>query len=185
MAICPSVIFNSPSEKPPAEDGAACAGACLAGGCGWLGGAGCAGAHGGVASRGREIPHTLRVADHLNLGPLQLQAFDLNVLAEQGQQLDADVQLADLCKRHIAVETGVLADVDVIHFHPEGENAQRHRSQLHRTIEPVLQLGLDLPAVLVDVDEVRQRNISATTMTTTATMAMASFRMMLLSSAWD
>ena len=38
-----------------------------------------------------------------------------------------------------------------------GKIAKRHLSQLHGTVEPLLQLGLDLPAVLVDVDQVRQR----------------------------
>ena len=51
---------------------------------------------------------------------------------------------------------GVVADDDVFDFHPKGKNAQLHLSQLYGTIEPLLQLGLYLPTILVDVNQVEE-----------------------------
>ncbi len=77
-------------------------------------------------------------------------------LLSRGQQGDADVQLPNLSEWHLAAETGVVPDDDVVDLDPQRKDAQRHLSQLHRPVEPLLQLGLDLPAILVDVNQVRK-----------------------------
>src|SRR5208282_3104472 len=76
--------------------------------------------------------------------------------AQQGKQLDADIELPDLSEGHLAVETGVVPNGDVFHLYPEGENAQGHVSELDWPVEPLLQLGLYLTAILVDVNQVRK-----------------------------
>jgi hypothetical protein len=43
-----------------------------------------------------------------------------------------------------------------LHLNPQGENAQRHLSELYRPVEALLQLGLYLTAILVDVNQMRK-----------------------------
>lgn len=65
--------------------------------------------------------------------------------------------MRDLGKGKGAVITGVLANDDVVRLNPQRKHAQRKLTQLHRAVEPLLQLCLDLPTVLIDINNVRKR----------------------------
>ncbi len=54
------------------------------------------------------------------------------------------------------MEAGIVADDNVAGFYPDWEDAQRQCSQLHWAVQTLLQFGLNLAAILIYVDEVRQ-----------------------------
>jgi hypothetical protein len=105
-------------------------------------------------SQGGKIPDALRIAHQFNVRMHQLQRIHLKLLAQQRPELDANSQLVRRGERTIGGKVRVLCNHGVLHVKGRGEQTQAHIAECDLPSEPFLKLRLNLPVILIHVNQV-------------------------------
>ncbi len=86
----------------------------------------------------------------------QLQRIYFKLFAQQRPELDAYGQLVRGCEGTTCIEVRIFRNRRVLNIERRGKKTQAHIAQRDLPSQPLLKLRLNLPVILIHVDQVRQ-----------------------------
>src|SRR5262249_10214645 len=101
----------------------------------------------------RKVPDTVFVSNEFELRIEKFKFADSYFTPQKGKELGADEQRGSLRKRSFCVELWIFGDRRILDATRPREETQAQGAERHIASQALFQLGFDLRAIMVDVDD--------------------------------